>query len=225
VSNDYNGTTSVLTSDATQTWGSLITIAAWFDADTHGSSNAGRLYTQGATNRTSMRWNGGANKKLDLASGRATADGHWEMTTGFGTLAGWKWVAVTYDDGNVANDPIMYTWDGTTFSTLTVGSGLTEAITPNGAVDTDNQTVTIGGGASLFWDGRIAEFAMWKRLLSANEVAGVFANGVNVCPDHFVYLPQDGGVVQNLGSSGTTFTASNLSAAENPPTRPAGRKG
>jgi hypothetical protein len=228
MSNSYNGTTSVLSSAATQTIGTLWSFSAWFKATTEGESNAGTLISHGptGTERILWQWNAAAAKKLRL-NVDWNVYAKWDMTTGFASFTPWIWVGWTYDGGSTTNDPIVYTLVDSTFSTLTVGSGLTEVVAPVGSLQADNQTFRVGNDAiaGVTWDGLIGEVAFWKRILTAAEMQAVAFNGVNVCPDHFNYLPQDGGTAQNLGSSGTSFTATALSVGENPPTRAAMRKG
>jgi hypothetical protein len=225
VSLDFDGVNDSFDSSATLTLGNTVTFACWFNADTQSGNNM--MMAHGSGQRMELMWEATASsKKLRWFTTWNSGVGAWNMTSGFGTLSGWKWVAVTYDANATTNNPIMYTFDGSTFSVLTVGSGLTQVNTPVGAIIADNLTLYHGnGGGAFFYDGKIGEATVWKRILSDAEVRAVFALGVNAMPDHFNYLPMDDGRVQNLGSSGTSFTISGAVAGENPPTRAAMRKG
>jgi hypothetical protein len=223
----YNGTTSALTAGATQTWGNAFSYATWFQAVSEGESNVGALFQHGSTDRMRLHWNGTSGKKLRYHATFSGANSSWDLTSAFASITVWIWIGVTYDGSNTTNDPTIYTLVGNTFSTLTVGSGLTENTAPVGAIIADNLTCYVGNNSagSATWDGLIGESAQWKRVLTAEEMEAVATLGVNAVPDHFNYLPQDSGTAQNLGSSATAFTASNTTTGENPPTRPAGRRG
>lgn len=225
---DFDGVDDELNSSATQTLGTAISVACWFEADTEGENNQGVLFAHDPTGpRFGLRWNAGLARKL-LFRSDWTSDGLWEMTTGFAALAGLKWVMATYDGASTVNDPILYTLVDSTFSILTVGSGLTETAAPSGSLAADTKTVSFGSaaGVNVTFDGRVGECALWKRILTAAEASAVAFLGVNAVPDHFDYLPLDGGSLQNLGSSGQAFaTVGTPAVGANPPIRPAGRRG
>jgi hypothetical protein len=230
MSYNFDGVDDYLLSSPNQIVGTQYSIAAWFDADSKGEGGAGYCVTNGplTAERFVIFWYSGGTNQLMFTCRWTSANGFWYTTTPFSSIPGWKWIMVTYDAGATTNDPMMYLWNGSTFSTLTVGSGLTEHTTPAGSLPADSQTVRIGHDSSgaYTWDGRIAEVAFWKRLLSANEAHAVFTLGVNAIPDHYYYVPLDGGV-QNLGSTSsvTNFAATGATPAENAPTRAAGRRG
>jgi hypothetical protein len=227
MSNSYNGTTSVLSAPS-QTLGTLWSFAAWIFPTSEGQSNNGVLATHGpfGTSRFRVQWTGASQRKLRIVSAW-TGSGTWDMVTGFAALNKWLWVGFTMDASAPGNDPRLYTLEGPTFSALTEGSGLTASATTGSLSSADGQTLYLGNnsGGTGTWAGLIGEFAFWKRILSAVEMEAVALVGVNVCPDHFNYLPQDGGALQNLGNSGATFTPTALTAGDNPPVRPAGRQG
>ena len=224
----FDGVDDGVYSDAAQTWGNLVTLSAWFNAASMGESNLGAIITHGTSFRMNWCFNGGGNSnKLRLLVTRGSA-ATWDMTTGFPTLPGWKWAAVTYDGSVVANTPTLYVWNGSSYDVLTVGAGLTQVVAPSGGMSADNVDVAVGnrvGSAARTFDGLVGELAHWKRVLSPAEVAAVFAMGAPAVPDYFNYFPFDSGRNQPFGASGTTFTVTGASAAENPPTRPAGRRG
>lgn len=79
----------------------------------------------------------------------------------------------TYDFGATTNDPVAYR-NG---SSATV----TERLAPSGTSGhtTDDGTITIGAyddGSGEYWDGKIAEFGIWNRILSAGEAAKLGKN-------------------------------------------------
>jgi hypothetical protein len=230
MSGSFNAAANSLVSSGGQTLGSLISAAAWFFPLDEGGAASGIIVAQGpwANERVCLRWDGSSTRKLRIQTawgGSGTVG--WNMVTGFAALNKWLWAGLTYDL-TAGVDPTLYTFDGSTFSILTEGSGLTAAATlGTGTTYAEPLSVYIGNSSALNngWNGLIGEVALWKRLLSAAEMAAVAVQGVNVCPDHFNYLPLDGGRGQNLGASGTPFTLSAVSVGENPPIRPAGRRG
>lgn len=228
MSNSYNGTTSVLTGGSTETWGNLQTIAAWFNPVDQGEGGLGVIFAHDDPFRTGVRFDTAGSKKLRFQA-EWTTTGFWDMTTGFGTLTGWKWLCVTYNCGSTANNPTFYLYDTVTgvLSVLTVGSGLTKSQAPVGSLSSDNKIVRIGNNAAAgrTWNGLIGEVAMWKRILPVEEILAALHLGPSAIPDYFDYLAQDGGSLQNLGASGVVYTATALSVGENPPAIPAGRRG
>jgi hypothetical protein len=80
----------------------------------------------------------------------------------------WVDVVVTYDGGDVANDPIFY-FDGVSVS-------VTESNTPSGSLTTTSGAYALGNRASdsaRNWDGMLAEFAVWDVILDAAEAAAL----------------------------------------------------
>lgn len=220
---DFDGVDDKLQS-ATQTLGDLLSVAFWFNPDVsdyyfveHGGSGRLRLRTA-------------PDQKFQIqAQSRTVSGGSWVTTAAVSNmLTGWKWAMVTLNIGNGSTDkPRLYLWDGSVYSRLTVGAGLTENSAMAGNPPADTQTLSFGAGAlsTVFHNGQMGEIAWWKRLLSDADAAAVFHQGVNAMPDHFHYLPCDGGRSQNLGSSGAVFTVTGAIVGENPPIRPAGRRG
>ena len=84
-------------------------------------------------------------------------------------LSQWHSLTVTMDGSSVANNPLMYV-DG-------VSQTVTEATTPTGTFTIDNTTLNLGNRNDnvRVWDGGLAEFAQWNRILSAAEVAAIAA--------------------------------------------------
>lgn len=235
---DFDGVNDQVTL-ASQTLGDVVTFAGWFDADSQGESDQGVLFAQGPISglgnaRHLIKWDGtGSSKKLRIGTTRATTSGNWDMTSGFGTLAGWKFVAYTLDISSTTNDPTLWTWDGTTFSTLTVGAGLTETATPSGAVsDADPQTIYLGGdsGTGRSFEGRIGEAGLWTVALTTEGVESLLVNGLLGLKSGnlHLYWPMDStGAAHALDFSGNARNGTIAGAVEfaNPPTRPCGRRG
>jgi len=106
---------------------------------------------------------------------------------GDGSLGQWTWTqstaqtvthnAITYDSTNLANDPVVYL-NGSPVS-------IVESITPTGtfdAVATTDRTFGNRSARDRAFNGLLQEFALWNRVLTTGEVAGL-AKGYT--PDHF----------------------------------------
>lgn len=213
------------------TLGNPRSFVMWVRPDTQGTSNLGGILKHGTGNgRTMLRWNGSAgSSKLQILSDRST-DGIWVMTTGFATFSAWHFVGLVYDGSSTSNDPVLYVSDGSTLSILTVGSGLTESSAPSGSEQSEALTLVLGqGNGSDAEDGKIGEFACWaNRGLSGAEMAGIFVNGVMQVPGAYLYWSMDrqtNALALDLSGNGRHGTVASATVAENPPIRPAGRRG
>jgi hypothetical protein len=91
--------------------------------------------------------------------------GQWLCTAP--VTGSWHSVVITYDGSSTSNDPIIYL-NG-------VSQSLTEVVTPVGSIETGTEDYYVGNRAdgARGWDGMLAEFAHWNRVLSAGEVAGL----------------------------------------------------
>jgi hypothetical protein len=81
----------------------------------------------------------------------------------------WHHIAVTYDYGSTANDPVVYV-DG---SSVTVTEGGTA---PSGTHNTNSASYTLGNMQETLgrvWDGSLAEFAIWNAILTSDEAAAL----------------------------------------------------
>jgi hypothetical protein len=92
------------------------------------------------------------------ASGRAV----WSMAKP--ATGSWIHVAFTYDGGSTSNDPIMYK-NG-------VSQSVTERVAPSGSLVLPTGTAWIGSenGTGQFYNGRLAEFGVWNRILTVAEI-------------------------------------------------------
>lgn len=156
-----------------------------------------------------IRSNPGANyiflydSRMYFWCGFSTAGGAWRTNTNPFSTGVWNHIVVTFDDSISSNDPIFYI-NG---SSVTVN----ESTAPSGTViDTSRGTLTIGNtkgaGSSVFdhaLDGKIFDFRIYNRILTAAEVTTLYNSGN---PDHT--LVTDGLVFQGL----STYTDRPLAA-------------
>ncbi len=134
-----------------------------------------------------------------------TTDGRWHITRD--SVDTWTNHVITYDFGATTNDPIWYR-NG-------VSQSVTEIGTPAGTAGhtADDGTLTIGAyddGSTEYWLGRIAELAIWNRLLTAAE-AEILGDGFSplFIPNGLVYYTP---LIRNVsdlksGNSGTITNA------------------
>lgn len=104
-----------------------------------------------------------ANYMAFVANWTAT-EGRWSIPNPSDST--WVNDVWTYDFGSSSNDPVAYR-NG-------VSQTVTERVAPAGTADyaKDDGTITIGAyddGSGEYWDGKIAEFGVWNRILSAAE--------------------------------------------------------
>lgn len=143
-----------------------------------------------------------------------TTGGQWSVA--YPTNDQWNVYTMTLDQSSTANDPIIYK-NGASV-------GITERITPSGALKTDQDTLTIGNRSiddGLTWDGRIAEFGVWNRILTADEAAGLGKGMSPLCFKRGLvfYAPLWGGTAQEvdlMNAAIGTISGSSASKIEHP---------
>lgn len=190
---------------ASQTGMTDITIAAWLYADSN--SQFKRFFERNDTSSGAdqdLKWEFDDAWGFVFKGGWSTS-GAWSIAKP--STGAWFHACVTYSFSATTNDPIMYI-NG-------VSQTVTERATPSGTVENDGTTLTTGanagGGFSGVgsWDGRIAEFAIWNRILTAGEAASLGkAFAPSFMPRGLVfYLPLIGRTSPEIelmkGSSGT----------------------
>ena len=98
-------------------------------------------------------------------------DGRWRTPTSSLTLDQWVDIILTYDGGATTNDPLIYL-DG-------VSQTITQLVgDPTGSLDTNADAYVIGNRGNddaRDFNGKLAEFAIWDRILGAGEIAALAA--------------------------------------------------
>lgn len=112
-----------------------------------------------------------------------TSDGRWEFATADIPVGSWFSFIVTYDGGATTNDAVVYI-DG-------ISVTLTEGITPSGNIVNSTGTLDIGNNVdnNRSFDGAIAEFALWDRILNAGEIAALAKGFSPIFFDPSFYAP------------------------------------
>ena len=171
---------SALTAHATQR-----SYHQWTYRTGAGGNSQGRLFE---------KTNGGAQVEVFLNSNAAVTynyfrswsgtDGNWSIPQP--AVNEWHQIGASYDAGATTNDPLMYI-DGVS-QTVTQVTG-----DPTGSVDTNTDTYVFGnnGASTRNWAGRLCEFAVWNRILTAGEWAALGAGFSPLFfPDSLVeYIP------------------------------------
>lgn len=171
----------------------------WFYA--YDSGNNMRFFdaNSGASGQRRMLFTGGS---IRYAQQFTTTSGGWDIT-GF-ALNTWNHLVVTYDGSNTSNIPIMYL-NG-------VSRTVTTGVAPVGTNSNGAQQHTIANRVSNYdrnWDGKLAEFAYWNRILDAGEVSNLalgakpsrHLNGL------LLYLPLMGHAADRINATAGTVAA------------------
>jgi hypothetical protein len=136
---------------------------AWINKNGLGGGNLGRVLDQ-ATNTVQIANFDATN--LFFNHSFSAAGGRWTFAAPSANT--WAPLCITYDNSATTNDPIVYL----SGSKLTIGSGLTEILTPVGTANSPAGSAIIVGNRSddiRNWDGILAEFAVWDAVLSDGE--------------------------------------------------------
>jgi hypothetical protein len=163
---DFNGSSDQIafTLNSNQTNLAQVTVAHWFYADATGQYRRAWQLAQSFPNDQLQC-------EMDDSFGWcwqarfSTTPGTWSMAKP--STGSWQHFCGTHDLSSSSNSPILYI-DGASQS-------LTTRSAPSGTRSNTSTTFTIGRDTdgSQYWDGRLAEMAIWNRILNASEVAGL----------------------------------------------------
>jgi hypothetical protein len=141
----------------------IFTFLIWAYRQGAGGGSAGRLFDDG---HILILNNESGTPVYQLTRGFSITGGVW--TAPSPSTAAWHPVILRYDGTSVITDPLV---DFETAQTVT------EVTAPDGVVTTAS-TVRFLGNRELVdraWDGKLAEFALWNRILTDPEVAQLAA--------------------------------------------------
>lgn len=163
------GSTDVVTLPLT-THSALRTWAMWIYVVNHDGNM--RFFDKGDNNDENLF--GGTSGTFDLLIWHSTDFGRWRMDQP--AEDAWGHAVWTYDSTSNSNDPIGYV-NG-------VDQSVSEVQAPVGTVRTNTDAMTVGNvsGQDRVFNGRIAEFSVWDRILNQAEVTAL-SNGFSA--DHF----------------------------------------
>lgn len=147
-------------------WDGGGSMMAWINARSYGAEqNEGVIFWASASWFLTMR---GADTTLQFLMVFSGGNFRWRMPTGqmTGNLDEWHHVAVTYDAGSTANDPVFY-FDGDVVAATEIGTGSGSRVSDVGddkAIGRSPQSV------DFQFDGGLADARMYDRILSAAEI-------------------------------------------------------
>ena len=149
----------------------LVTMGIWHLRNGTGGGALGRVYEKRVAGaQVNQFFNNSADSHLRWRQERATTPGEWDITA-VPTTGAWEHYLIVYDGTSTANDPVIYK-NG--FPTA-----FTETSTPNGTITTNTDNWVVGNRKNdnaRNHDGKLAEFAIWDRLLMPWEAAEIGYN-------------------------------------------------
>ena len=159
-----SGTTDLITTLTAVTLGTQYSLAIWANENGAGGGNLGRMIDRAA----SPNWNRtGIDYRFTDQQWSVELGAIWSIAT---PSAGWHRFVITTDNTAAGNVPIIY-MDGTTpaVTTVTASSGVYTPLTT---------AFLLGNSVALNrnWDGLLAEFGAWNRILTPDEALAL-SNG------------------------------------------------
>lgn len=149
------------------------TISAWIKPASDGELDLGRVMVKGVTGnfkwRIHVQDDDGSDMKLVFDQAFSGTNGGWDTVNRDIPRDQWTHIAITYDNSDVANDPIIYV-NGSAVA-------ITETSTPSGTRTTDvGDDLYIGNrdGGTIGFDGDIDEPRIYGAVLNANRVKELF---------------------------------------------------
>jgi len=156
-----------------------MTMTAWIKPNSLGENGSGRIIDKDGTSFAGRMLyvcssgTCGVNNSLRFARGFGTTDGTWTTTADAVSMGVWQFVAITYDDSSVSNDPVFYV-NGSVVSS-------SENSTPVGSAETTEASYNwvIGNrpAGDRSFDGSIDEVRVYNRILSVNEITALYNQG------------------------------------------------
>lgn len=148
-----------------------MTFSIWLRKTGDGGSNFGRIFGFGRdlTNGQIAIYTNASEQLIFKTDWNGGTSNVWSTGAAF-SLNTWTHLAITYDAGATANDPVIYV-NGTAVSFVTNA-------TPSGNWDgiASGENCYIGNDSlgSLGWAGQLADAAVWNTILTADEVKALY---------------------------------------------------
>lgn len=168
----------------------LMSVSIWLQPDDYGPGNLGAIVTKTNQGTENLGWLIG----FSTASGLiefdmiGTGSGQWVTTAGISTGV-WSHICITYNRGAAANDPVIYI--GGTAQSLGTDTNPTFPLSSDAAQSLEIGRRTTGTPDRMF-NGRVGEFRLFGRILSAQETAILAAGYTGPLGGELVWLPMDG---------------------------------
>lgn len=169
---DFSAASGDRVETAYTTHGSQRPYAVWAYRTSSGGGNFGRMFDKraGADGQVELLLKTDISAVDTYAYQRtwSGSSGSWEAAAP--SLNTWVNVIATYDSGSTSNDAAIY-YDG-------IAQSITETSSPSGSIVNNTSVYVIGnransGSANRNWGGWLAEFAVWDRILTADEISGL----------------------------------------------------
>ena len=142
-----------------------------FNAKSDGETSFSRVFEKNADWQLRVQDEAGGLLRMYFEKAFTGVQGKWQ--TAVDIPIGTTIIGVfVYDADAAGNDPTLYLWDGTAFTTRSVGSGLTRVQAPTGTRRSDTgDDFFIGNDSSsgFTFDGRLDEIALFSDELTATE--------------------------------------------------------
>jgi len=213
----FNGVSSKLTTDLTS-HSATVTYSVWIRPVTAGGANLGRVFdkrTVGA--EVELIDYTGSNLEFNRSWNGGTSFPAWVTTAGTVLAGPWVAVGLSYDSGLTTNNGIWYL-DGVSVAVTQLGAD------PTGSVDSNADPIVIGNRGSdnaRGFDGDMASFAIWDRILTAAEHLSLFqgADPRSMATNLLRYyrMDQGGANEPDLAGIGANATATNLTTSGTSP--------
>ena len=149
------------------------TVSAWINPKSDGEGDSGRIYDKRIGFNLYVVGESGGKVQMRFLYDFSGGYGYWTTDSRIIKIGVWAHTAISYDNGNVANNPIIYV-NGIAY---TIGDGLTENGTPVGTRTSDagNNLYlgNVGGGINVF-DGKMTDMRLYSRMLSGIEIARIY---------------------------------------------------
>jgi len=198
------------------------TLIGWIFPNDFGEGDKGRIYYRDAGTFMWGVWIRGTDSDNLLKYQRnfSTTNGKWQTPTSSISTSVWQHLAITYDNSDVSNDPVIYL-DG-------VSQTITETTAPVGSAADDSGVALLLGNnddGSRTFNGRLAEMAIYNMALSAAEVLAL-AHSIN--PLHirrtnlkaYWPLPGNSSPEADLSGNGNNGTVTGAIKGAHPPITP-----
>lgn len=213
------GATDTITTNSNITLTSKHTLSAWINTNGLGGTSQGMIWypSDGGALGLNGFWSlNGTTTGMVIAYKYSTSRPSWSFAV---PATGWHHIAITIDGTAAANNPIAYV-DGSSVAVST-GTPATGVFSPTAV----HQSTGNNPGNNYTYDGKIAEFCMWQRILTANEVNGL-AKGASPLSiggsSLLLYEPLYGQLSgdQDWGPSHIALTVTGTKFQPHPPVQP-----
>lgn len=164
---DFNGSSDIsYTLNAGQTGFSTVSIGFWEWLDNNDQYRRPFHWDTGGAQDWRLEFDNGWGYAL-LVPWSTSDSGRSSWSIAKPSTGSWHHLLITYDGSSSSNDPIFYI-NGNVESS-------TERVAPSGTITAPSTALYVGSenGSGQFHDGRLAEFAIWNRVLTAGEASAL----------------------------------------------------